>query len=201
MVINNVRIFLNPTADESALKATATMLVNNELLLQGIRIRGSQAKDDPDGPIQLRVVYPTQALSNGHYRRCFYPSTAESFERYNSAILEAYERVLAGEDNTVVFDDSDVRPEYAVTQHSVFPGSEGKFYKAKASIELDGELWLRGMYLVRRDDESLFLLMPRCKTKDDRRIDYFHPLDQTARNKLTSGVISAYEQTMAEIDE
>ena len=46
MIINNVRIFLPPKTNESNLKAIATMLVNNQILLQSIRIFQAENKAD-----------------------------------------------------------------------------------------------------------------------------------------------------------
>ena len=72
VIINNVRIFVNPQADESSLKATATMLVNNQLLLQSIRIFQDEAKTSDGDPV-FRIVYPVQRVNSDDLRHCMYP--------------------------------------------------------------------------------------------------------------------------------
>jgi len=193
MVINNVRIFPNPRANESTLKATATMLLNNELLVQSIRIVGKNPSED--GTTELQVFYPVQRLESGRYRHCFFPRTEESRKKYESAILSAYEKVMAGDvpNNTVVFDESEGRPDFEITKATIFSSAITESTRAKVGLELDHEICLRGLFLTVRDDGALFLRMPRRKTTNDHWLDLFHPVDQDARNKLTSAVIPHYE--------
>lgn len=193
MIINNVRIFLNEQKD-SGMKAVVTMLLNNQILLQGIRIFESEDKEP-----RLRVSYPVQWMGNGNLRHCLYPSNEKSRAKFDSAILEAYQKVLSGEapDNTVVFNDEDACPGYEITRAGVFPISSTGSHRAKVSIEMDGELWMRGMLMTVRRNGALFLNMPsRQMGKEDKYMAYFHPVDQEARSALMQAVMPYYEESI-----
>lgn len=195
MVINNVRIFLHH--GESNLKATVTVLVNNQILLQSIRIfQDAEAEGEKSKPW---VSYPVQKMNNGNFQHCMYPSNAEARKKFNAAILEAYHKVSAGEvdGNTVVFSDSMDRLPYAVTRASVFPSGRNAHVRAKVGVELDGEIWLRGMRMLVRENGSLFLNMPqRQMGEGERHMAYFHPVDQEARNILTAAAVPYYEAAL-----
>ena len=195
MVINNVRIFLH--REESNLKATATVLVNNQILLQSIRV--FQDAEAADGKSEPWVSYPVQKMNNGNFQHCMYPSNAEARKKFNAAILEAYHKVSAWEvdGNTVVFSDSTDRLPYAVTRASVFPSGRNAHVRAKVGVELDGEIWLRGMRMLVRENGSLFLNMPqRQMGEGERHMSYFHPVDQEARNILTAAAVPYYEAAL-----
>ena len=51
---------------------------------------------------------------------------------------------------------------------------------AKVNIELDNQLWLRGMFLMKRDDGTMFLRMPVRTNADGRRVNLYHPRTQAA---------------------
>lgn len=197
MIINNVRIFVNPQADESSLKATATMLVNNQLLLQSIRIFQDEAKTSDGDPV-FRIVYPVQRVNSDDLRHCMYPSNAEARNKFNAAILEAYHKVMSGEadQNTVVFSADTERTHYEITRASIYPSGRESAARAKVGLELDGELWLRGINLTVRENGSLLLNMPRRQVGEKESMAYFHPVDQTARNSLTAAVLPYYEEVV-----
>lgn len=195
VVINNVRIFLQD--GESNLKATATVLVNNQILLQSIRV--FQDVGAEDGKSEPWVSYPVQKMNNGNFQHCMYPSNAEARKKFNAAILEAYHKVVAGEvdGNTVIFSDSKERPAYEITRASIFPSGHSTQVRAKVGLELDGEIWLRGMRMLVRENGSLFLNMPqRQMGEGERHMAYFHPVDQEARNILTAAAMPFYEAAL-----
>jgi DNA-binding cell septation regulator SpoVG len=64
-------------------------------------------------------------------------------------------------------------------------------------VELDGEIWLRGMRMLVRENGSLFLNMPqRQMGEGERHMAYFHPVDQEARNILTAAAVPYYEAAL-----
>lgn len=194
MTINNVRIFLTPKPEESNLKAIATMLVNNQILLQSIRI--FQNESDDGGKPVLQVSYPIQRMNNGSLRHCMYPSNAESRAKFDTAILEAYQKVASSEadDKTVVFSTDPERTPYEITRASIYPSGKDDQVRAKVGLELDGEIWLRGIYMLVRENGSLFLNMPRRQMGEKKEfMAYFHPIDQDARNGLTAAAMPYYE--------
>lgn len=200
MTINNVRIFLNER-EGSDLKATATMLVNNQILLQSIRIF-EDPSENPDEPPVLRVSYPIQRLANGNLRHCLYPSNTNTREKFDKALLDAYQKVVSGEapDKTVVFDADETAVEYEVTRASIYPSNRDGSYRAKVGIELDGELWLRGMNMVVRENGAMLLTMPRRQMPETERefVSFYHPINQDARNTLTAAVMPYYDAAIRE---
>ncbi len=192
MTISNVRIFLN-TDPESKVKAIATALLNNKLLIQSVRIVESQ--DEANGESYLRVFYPDQRLAEDKYRRCVAPS--EDFRKeLDAAILDAYEQVVADpSENTVVLSQEEA--DFEVTGMNVYPiASEGDTPNpllAKVVIQLDNELWLRGMLLVKLADGTRILRSPSRPTKDNRRISYFQFPDRALRDDLRDRAIDAYD--------
>jgi len=202
VTINNVRIFLTPQTQESNLKAIATMLINNQILLQSIRI--FQDENRADGSQALQVSYPVQRMNNGNLRHCMYPSNKEVRMKFDSAILEAYNRVASGEadDNTIVFSEDTERIPYEITRASIYPSVKDDQVRAKVGLELDGEIWLRGIYMLVRENGSLFLNMPRRQIGGEKKefISYFHPIDQDARNALTETVMPFYEKAIQSDD-
>ena len=192
MIINNVRIFLNTDAEESNFKATATMLVNNQFLLQSIRVFKAE------GDKEFQVVYPIQRMNNGSLRHCMYPSNAKAKAKFDAAVLEAYQKVLSGETdgNTVVFSEDTDRTSYEITPHTIYPSKSSALQRAKIGLELDGEIWLRGINMVVRENNSLFLNMPRRQMGEGKDLTYFHPIDQDARNVFTAAVIPFYEEAL-----
>ena len=191
MIINNVRIFLNEHTD-SRMKAIATVLLNNQILLQGIRIFAKEGDES-----SLRVSYPVQWMGNGNLRHCLYPSNSESRSKYDAAILDAYHQVVSSEvpDNTVIFSDSTERAGYEITRAGIYPTGRVDAIRAKVSIELDSELWMRGMLMTVRSNGALFLSMPsRQMAEEGKYMAYFHPVDQEARSVLTEAVMPYYEE-------
>lgn len=198
MTINNVRIFLTPRSESSNLKAIATVLVNNQLLLQSIRIFQSESTVNDEGP-GLQVSYPVQWMNNDSLRHCMYPSNKEARNKFDSLILAAYRRVVSGEadGNTVSFSTTPERLSYEITRASIYPSVWNDQVRAKVGLELDGEIWLRGIYMLVRENGSLFLNMPRRQIGEKKEfMTYYHPIDQDARNILTAAVMPFYEETM-----
>jgi len=192
MIINNVRIFLSSNP-ESRIKAVATVLLNKKLILQSVRI--VEVQDEATGEDTLRVFYPDQRLAEGKFRRCVSPS--EEFRTdLEEAILDAYEKVLADpSDNTVVLSDDEA--DFEITDMNVYPiSSEGDTPNpllAKVGIQLDNELWLRGMILARLSDGTRVLRSPSRVTKEDHRINFFQFPDRSVRDAFRNRVIETYE--------
>lgn len=192
MTINNVRIFLNSNP-EGQIKAIATALINQKLVIQSIRV--IEAQDEATGEPYLRVFYPDQRLSNGKYRRCISPS-GEFWKELDAAILDAYEKVQANpSENTVVLSEDE--GDFEITDMNVFPiASEGDTPNpllAKVGIQLDNCLWLRGMTLARLNDGTRVLRTPGRVTKNDRRVNFFQFRDLFVRDEFRDRVIETYD--------
>ncbi len=197
LIINNVRIFPS-SKPTSRTKATATILLNKKLLIQSVRI--VEVQDEATGESSLRVYYPTQRLSEDRYRRCV--STREDFrEELDSAVLDAYEKVMADpSDNTVTFSEDE--GDFEITDTNVFPiPSEGETPNpllAKVGVQFDEKIWLRGMILARRSDGTRILRSPSRRTSDERRINYHQFTDIAVRDEIRDHVIEIYDSLPAD---
>lgn len=85
MEITSVRIFKLNQPD-NALKAFATVTLDDELALTGIKVI--------DGKKGLFVGMPARANEEGEYFDIFYPVTAELREELTTAVLDAYDHEL-----------------------------------------------------------------------------------------------------------
>ena len=193
MVINSIRIFPYTRDAESNLKATATAVVNDAFIVQGIRIRTS--REDPD---KLEVAYPSRKLREGGWRLCFTASTPEFKESFDAMILDAYAKVMADPEHGDVVVKTDGMVPFEVTQATVYPYLNSESHaRARVNVELDGKMWLRGMTLIARDDGSLWLGMPRRQLRDkDTMMDIIHPICQEARVALTEAVLPYYDEAV-----
>lgn len=195
MDITSVRIFLNRGTTDSKVKGVAHIVLNNAIVLR--RIHLVENEKDADTP---RVVYPVYHLQTQGHRRCFYASTEESLTRLNNAILDAYKRVLADPSNDTVALAPQEAPEvpFNITSAAIYPHNDpNSTTLAKVNIELDSELWLRGMYLMQKEDGTVYLRMPRRTHADGKRVDLYHPRTQAARDMLTNAVLPLYEAAKA----
>ena len=193
MVITAVRIFLNERTP-SNLRGIAHVILNNGIILRHIHIIGTENDAEP-----LKVVYPVYHLQEQGIRRCFYPSNKKSRKKYDTAIITAYNQVYANpSNNTVVFVKDEPIPDYVITETSIYPhDNQNNRTLAKVNIELDNELWLRGMYLMRRENGSLYLQMPR-RRHDNQTYNLFHPCTQESRDTLTNAVMPLYQAVAAQ---
>lgn len=204
MDITSIRIFLNRNGEESKVKGVAHVVMNNAIVLRRIHL-----VEDDNNPGALRVVFPvyhlqaTPAMSEDDkgFRRCFYASDLKNRERFNAAILDAYEQVLADPEHDTVYLGPEDAPEipFKVTNATIYPhlNDASSNTLAKVNVELDNALWLRGMYLMQKADGTRFLRMPRRTNADGRRVNLYHPRTQVARDMLTDAVMPLYETAAA----
>lgn len=84
MNITDVRI--RKMTKEGNMKAVASVTIDNELAIHDIKII--------EGENGLFIAMPSRKTSDGQYRDIAHPISSEAREVLQSAILEAYEKVL-----------------------------------------------------------------------------------------------------------
>lgn len=194
MKISSIKFFPYRKQPDSALKATATVVLNHSIIIQSLRIVA-----DPDDPQKFRVSYPTRRLESGAHRPCCIFRTEESKQYFREEVLKAYEQFLANpEQAIIVLEEEPETPEpFSVTDVSVYLLSdEQNRLRARVNIELDGELTLCGMILRTRQDGSLILQMPQRLIGDAQRMALYHPLSTPVRNVLTQAVMPYYDEAV-----
>jgi len=192
MTITHIRIFPYYRSAESALKATATVVLNGVFILQGIRITTSRNDES-----RLSVVYPSRTLERGGSRICYFPGTEDARLRYEEVILSAYAQYLENPEVTS-FELSKMEDlTFHITDATIYPVLDPAFsVRAKVRLELDGELVLKGMTLQAREDGSLWLRMPHRELKNGQKMDLYHPLTNEAREALTSAMLPFYDEAV-----
>lgn len=71
---------------EDTLRATASVNINDEFAIRGVRIM--------NGPKGHFVSMPSYKAGNGEYKDICFPCTTESRKEFNQAVLTAYEQAL-----------------------------------------------------------------------------------------------------------
>lgn len=84
MNITDVRI--RKMTKEGNMKAVASVTIDNELAIHDIKII--------EGENGLFIAMPSRKTTDGQYRDIAHPISSEAREVLQSAILEAYEKVL-----------------------------------------------------------------------------------------------------------
>ena len=196
MIITGVRIFLNTKTPESELRAIAHVVLNDSIILRRIHIL--EPKEQPN---EMKIMYPVYRLQEQGYRRAFYPSSEAGYSKYEQAIISAYYEVKKHPETdtiTLVSGEAASKP-YEVTASSIYIHTNPESRTlAKVNIELDNEMWFRGMYLMTRDDNSVYLQMPRRRQDNGSQFNLYHPRTQEARDILTNAVMTYYQYQLSQ---
>ncbi len=78
-----------------------------------------------------------------------------------------------------------------VTKIDFYGVSDGKFIRY-AVIVIDNAIVIRGVKLVRRPDNSIWIAMPQRKKINDVYEDIVHPHNAEARHIIENAVLSAW---------
>lgn len=84
-----------------------------------------------------------------------------------------------------------------ITDVRIFRAKVSGKVKAYANITLGGEYVVHGFKVMKRDDGTLWVSMPRQRATDGQWRDVFHPVTADAREKLISEVLKAYEELLS----
>lgn len=82
MQVTDVRVVKSQTENSSRVKATASVTLDNEFAVHGIKIIAGEASNF--------ISFPSRKMINGEYRDIAHPINAETREKIQDAILEAY---------------------------------------------------------------------------------------------------------------
>lgn len=82
MQVTDVRVVKSQTENSSRVKATASVTLDSEFAVHGIKIIAGEASNF--------ISFPSRKMANGEYRDIAHPINAETREKIQDAILEAY---------------------------------------------------------------------------------------------------------------
>ena len=82
MQVTDVRVVKSQAENSSRVKATASVTLDNEFAVHGIKIIAGEASNF--------ISFPSRKMINGEYRDIAHPINAETREKIQDAILEAY---------------------------------------------------------------------------------------------------------------
>ena len=187
MYISSIRIFPS-RSEESTTKAHATVIVNGQIILQSFRIIYIGDR--------MQIVYPTWHTRNGQIRTVVHPS-GEFKAKLEEELLACYEKALENDGVSTFTYDEVEGDSLKITDAVIYPylGRETAA-RARVALQLDGELWLRGMVLMAREDSSVWLATPRIDISNGQQMNLYHPLSKEARDLLTDGALPYYEEAV-----
>ena len=87
MQVTDVRVVKSQTENSSRVKATASVTLDNDFAVHGIKIIAGEASNF--------ISFPSRKMINGEYRDIAHPINAEMRQVLEDAVLKAYHEALA----------------------------------------------------------------------------------------------------------
>ena len=170
-------------------KAVATVTVNDEFALKGIKVI--------EGEKGLFVAMPSRKVGEEYADVCF-TITAQARAQLHNAVLERYENMKENGLNKYQAEKKPISEQcvsnISVSLHNV--NSENT--KAAGQIVIDDCIVISGVKIkhgINADGiEKNFVSMPQYKTQTGEYNQYAHPITKDCYEKVNSAVLGAYEK-------
>jgi len=175
-------------AEGSKAKAVATVTVNDEFVLKGIKVY--------DGANGLFVSMPSRKFGS-EYSDVVFPITKEAREQLNSTVLGSYGKLLeSGLDKLQT--EKREPPEQSASKISVsLHRTDNDRTKAVGQIVIDDCIVISGVKVNHGTNaagiEKDFVGMPSYQTQTGEYNEYAHPITKECYDKVQSAVLKAYE--------
>ncbi len=175
-------------AEGSKAKAVATVTVNDEFVLKGIKVY--------DGANGLFVSMPSRKFGN-KYSDVVFPITKQAREQLNSAVLGSYGKLLeSGLDKLQT--EKKVPPEKSASKITVsLHQTNNERTKAVGQVVIDDCIVISGVKVNHGTNtdgiEKDFVGMPSYQTQTGEYNEYAHPITKECYDKVHSAVLKAYE--------
>lgn len=175
---------------DSKAKAVATVTVNDEFVIKGIKVY--------EGKNGLFASMPSRKVGS-EYQDVIFPITAEARQQLNSAVLETYGKLAeSGLDKLPL--ENRKPPEQStskitVSLHQI--SDDAKATKAVGQIVIDDSIVVSGVKVRHGTNadgvEKDFVSMPSYQTQTGEYNEYAHAVTQECYNKINKAVMKAYE--------
>ena len=175
-------------AEGSKAKAVATVTVNDEFVLKGIKVF--------EGENGLFAAMPSRKVGND-YQEVMFPITKEAREQLNNAVLESYGRLVESGLDKLPFEERNV-PEQSVSKITVsLHQVDDEKTKAVGQIVIDENIVIAGVKVRHgtnaKGEEKDFVSMPSYQTQTGDYNEYAHAVTKECYEKINKAVMGAYE--------
>ncbi len=175
-------------AEGSKAKAVATVTVNDEFVLKGIKVF--------EGENGLFTSMPSRKVGND-YQEVMFPITKEVREQLNNAVLESYGSLVESGLDKLPFEERNV-PEQSVSKITVsLHQVDDEKTKAVGQIVIDDNIVIAGVKVRHgtnaKGEEKDFVSMPSYQTQTGDYNEYAHAVTKECYEKINKAVMGAYE--------
>lgn len=175
-------------AEGSKAKAVATVTVNDEFVLKGIKVF--------EGENGLFASMPSRKVGND-YQEVMFPITKEAREQLNNAVLESYGRLVESGLDKLPFEERNI-PEQSVSKITVsLHQVDDEKTKAVGQIVIDDNIVIAGVKVRHgtnaKGEEKDFVSMPSYQTQTGDYNEYAHAVTKECYEKINKAVMGAYE--------
>ncbi len=173
---------------EGSAKAVATVTINDEFALKGIKVY--------EGENGLFAAMPSRKIG-GEYQDVAFPITAEARAQLNSAVLETYGKLVeSGLEKLPI--EKNAPPERSTSKISVsLHMLNDEKTKAVGQIVIDDSIVVSGVKVRHgtnaQGEEKDFVSMPSYQTQTGEYKEYALPVTKDCYEKVNKAVLGAYE--------
>lgn len=175
-------------AEDSKAKAVATVTINDEFVIKGIKVY--------DGTNGLFAAMPSRKSGN-EYQDVIFPITKDAREQMNNAVMEAYGKLAeSGLDKLPI--EKKEPPEKSTSKITVtLHQLDDEKTKAVGQIVIDDCIVVSGVKVRHGTNtegvEKDFVSMPSYQTQTGDYNEYAHAVTKDCREKINKAVLGAYE--------
>lgn len=175
-------------AEGSKAKAVATVTVNDEFVLKGIKVF--------EGENGFFASMPSRKVGND-YQEVMFPITKEAREQLNNVVLESYGRLVESGLDKLPFEERNV-PKQSVSKITVsLHQVDDEKTKAVGQIVIDDNIVIAGVKVRHgtnaNGEEKDFVSMPSYQTQTGDYNEYAHAVTKECYEKINKAVMGAYE--------
>lgn len=173
----------------SSAKAVATVVINDEFALKGIKVY-----ENEKGPF---VAMPSRKMGD-EYTDVIFPITAEAREQIHNAVLERYEDMTAKGLDKFQAEKKDP-PEKSTSDITVsLHRVNDEHTKAAGQLVIDNCIFVSGVKVKHgTNSEGIkkdFVSMPQYQTQTGEYNQYANPITKDCYEKINNAVLGAYEK-------
>lgn len=191
-------MFLSDGSTNSKTKAVASVTVNDEFVVKGVKLYENTAGE-------LNIVMPSRKFGND-YQDVVFPITAEAREQMKQAVLSAYTvLVKSGLDKLPI--EAKEAPEQSASKITVSINPFHSNDEAKSNIKAVGQIVIDDCIVVsgvmvkhgtnKEGVEKDFVSMPSFKSQNEMGMttytEYAHAITKDCYAKINNAVLGAYE--------
>ncbi len=175
-------------AEGSKAKAVASITVNDEFVIKGIKVY--------DGSNGLFASMPSRKIG-GEYQDIIFPITKEAREQINNAVLETYGKLAESGLEKLQLEEK-APPEKSASKITVsLHQLDDEKTRAVGQIVIDDSIVVSGVKVRHgtnaQGEEKDFVSMPSYQTQTGEYNEYAHAVTKDCYDKINRAVLGAYE--------